>query len=334
MSNNEPDPNATHWPEATSEVPLEPVTRVIYASRCDVQGPVLEEMRRIRDHALINNGPHEIRVALLYMCGWFVEWVEGAGEGIDALLQRVSTDPRHHGMKVIHRSLGRPRLFRPWIGSIVQSQESPLLFVRRVFAEEERYAKGESAEPASVWWHLCSPPAPDMPRPQGHNPRAMLVSAQGTQVFDLVEWLAHVKQRQLVRRRFAGGVEDAPDVESDYLDLPDIGKRGWRLIVKARKGLAMGMTHAFLPEYGVVVVLLDGSASRNRRILDRVLAACQQVHHSPVIVALGSAQCVSPELQELVERQGLPWVSAACASESPRLNELWQMLERALLKLD
>lgn len=333
MSISEPERTVTHWPDGTSEVPMEPVERVIFASMCDVQGPVLDEMRRIREHALGHNGPQGISVMLLNMCGWFVEWIEGPGPAVDALLVRVAQDTRHHGLKVIHRSFGRPRLFKPWIGSIVQSSESTRQFVQRVMAQLKRHNEGEEIEPAAVWWQLCAPSTPDMPRPHGHNPRVMLLSAQGTQVFDLLEWLARDKQRNLVRRRFAGGVDDAPDVESDYLDLPEHGPRGLRLIANARKGLAMGMPHAFLPEYAAVALLLDGSASRNRRIVERVLAACQQVHHSPVIVGLGSRSCVTPELQDLVERQGLPWLGAATEATEPNAAEQWRALEPALLQL-
>ena len=333
MSSPEPERSLTTWPDTGSEVPVEPLTRVIYTSLSDVQGPVLDEMRRIRDHALRNNAVQGIRVALLHLNGAFVEWIEGPEDGIDALLARVVDDSRHHGMKVVHRSFGRPRLFRPWIGSIVQSPESAKQFAQRVFKEAENHAKNESSEPATVWWRLSSPPALDMPRPWGRNPRAMMLSAQGHGVFELLAWVARDGQRSLVRRRFAGGADEAPDVESDYVDLPETGPKGWRLIANARKGLAMGMAHAFLPDYAAVVVVLDGSASRNQRILERVIAACHQVHHAPVIVGLGGQASVTGALQETVERQGLPWLAAPCASDTPGLSELWQALEPALLQL-
>jgi hypothetical protein len=312
-------------------MPLEPVARVIYTSLCDVQGPVLDEMRRIRDRALLNNASQEIRVALLYLGGAFVEWIEGPAQGIEVLLARVAGDPRHHGMTVIHRSSGRPRLFKPWIGTIVQSQDSSNQFAQRVFGEMERQAKTQPGEPVDVWLRLCAPTALDMPRPLGRNPRAMMLCAQGHGVFELLAWIARQEQRLLVRRRYAGGADDALDVESDYVDLPATGPRGWRLIANARKGLAMGMTHAFLPAYPAVVLLFGGSATRNQRIVERVLVACQQVHHSPCIIGLGSRSDVTPQLQALVERQGLPWLSAV--SEAAEPEALWQALEPALLQL-
>lgn len=333
MSSLDPVTPTTLWPDSGSEVPTGPVTRVIFTSLCDVQGPILDEMRRIRDRALNNNATQGIRVALLYLCGAFVEWVEGPEEGVDELLARVVDDPHHHAMKVVHRSIGRPRLYRPWIGSIVQSRESTKLFAQRVYQEIQRHAAAQVDEPAAVWWRLSSPPALDMPRPLGRNSRAMMLCAQGHGVFEMLAWVARQTQRTLVCRRFAGGADEAPDVESDYVDLPETGPFGWRLIANARKGLAMGMAHAFLPDYAAAVVVLNGSASRNQRLVDRVIAACQQVHHTPVIVALGASACVTAALQETAERQGFPWLAAPCASDNPGWSEQWNALEPALLQL-
>lgn len=334
MSNNELERASTNWPDGEAEVPIGPVVRVIYVSHCEVGGPVLNEMRRIRDNAVLNNRPHGIRVALLNMNGWFVEWIEGPTDGVDLLLARVASDKRHRELMVIHRSEGRPRLFRPWIGSIVQTLESDRQFNLRVHAQFERFNQGETVEPTAVWLRLCAPPAPDMPRPLGRHPLVMVLSAQGAQAFNFLEWLALNDQRTLVRRRFAGSADDAPDVESDYADFPDHGPRGVRLVANARKGLAMGMTHAFLPDFAAVVLMLDGSAGRNLRLVERLLIACLQVHHSPLIVGLGGDEQVSADIQQLVERRGMPWAAAISQSAKPDNAELWRALEPVLTRLD
>lgn len=334
MSSNASEKAPTFWPDGEAEVPTGPVVRVIYASRSEVRGPVLDEMRRIREHAVVNNGRHGIRVALLNMNGWFVQWIEGPNDGVDALLARVASDQRHHGLAVIHRSEGRPRLFRPWIGSIVQSADSDRQFAERVRAQLARFQEGEVVEPAAVWARLSAPPAPDMPRPHGSHPRVMLLSAQGARTFEFLAWLALHEQRTLVRRRFAGSADDVPDVESDYADFPEQGPRGLRLTANARKGLAMGMTHAFLPDCAAVVLLLDGSAERNQRLVERVLMACRQVHHSPLIVGWGGREQVSTEMQQGLERQGMPWIAAITDSAAPNHPELWGALAPVLIRLE
>lgn len=330
MSSTDPENAATHWPDSGSEVPLQAVSRLIYASLSKVDGPVLDEMRRIRDHAVVHNDAAGLRVALLHMSGWFVEWIEGPEAGIRALLDRVAQDPRHQGLQVVHHSLGRPRLFRPWIGAIVQGDEGPTAFARRLFALQDRQVRQAGLEPSSVWLRLCSPPAPDMPVPGGTFPRVMMLSAQGAQAFELLQTVAVHHQRPLVRRRFAGAASDARDVESDYLDLPAVGTAGWRVIANARKGLAMGMTHAFLPDHAAVVVLMGEDPERNQRVTERVLAACRQVHHAPVFIGLGTHEHVTPALQELVERQGLPWLAALCPLRRPDVLDLWAALQPVL----
>lgn len=334
MSSIESERATTYWPDGDAEVPTGPLARVVYVSRSEVQGPVLEEMRRIRDRAVVNNWAHGIRVALMSMNGWFVQWFEGQKEGVEGLLHRVSGDSRHRGVTVIHRSEGQPRLFRPWIGSIVQSTESDRMLDLRVQTQLERYKRGDVVEPSAVWLHLSAPPAPDMPRPHGHNPRVMVLSAQGAWAFNFLEWLTLREQRTLVRRRFAGSVDDAPDVESDYADFPEVGPRGVRLVANARKGLAMGMTHAFLPDYAAVVLMLDGSEGRNQRLVERVLAACRQVHHNPLIIGLGGHGQASPDLSEQLQRQGVPWVAALTPGEEPDQAQLWDALKPVLERLN
>ena len=52
MSNEAPERIETDWPDGEAEVPTGPVVRLIYASRSAVHVSVLDEMRRIRDHAV------------------------------------------------------------------------------------------------------------------------------------------------------------------------------------------------------------------------------------------------------------------------------------------
>lgn len=327
------DPDNTDWPDSGTELSRQDLGRLIYASICQVDGPVLDEMRRIRDHAVINNQTHNIRVALMHRCGWFVEWIEGPPDGIRTLMERVSLDERHRSLRVVHESMGKPRLFKPWIGSIAEATESTGEFARRVMALHERHAKGRGYEPASVWRSLCSPLPGHVEvaaAREGVYQRVMLMSAARTDAFDLLRWLAAHEKRKVVHRRFAGAARDALDVESDYLDLPSQAVAGRRLIANARKGLAMGMTHAFLPDYAAVVIVLDTDAGRNEHLLERLLTACQHVAHQPVIVGLGADSWFSDPLRSATEARGLRWVEARTGERAFDFATQWWALKRAL----
>lgn len=333
MSSVLQDSGNTDWPDSGSEPSRQDLGRLIYASICQVDGPVLDEMRRIRDHAVVNNQAHDIRVALMHRCGWFVEWIEGPPDGIQALMERVALDSRHRSLRVVHESVGKPRLFKPWIGSIAEATESTGEFARRVMALHERHQKGKGYEPASVWRSLCSPLPGHVEvaaASEGSYQRVMLMSAARTDAFDLLRWLATREKRAVVHRRFAGAARDALDVESDYLDLPQQAAAGRRLIVNARKGLAMGMTHAFLPDYAALVIVLDTDAERNEHLLDRLLRACQHVAHQPVIVGLGADSWFSDSLRSATEARGLRWVEARTGDRAHDMATLWWALKRVL----
>ena len=53
----------------------------------------------------------------------------------------------------------------------------------------------------------------------------------------------------------------------------------------------------------------------------------------PVIVGLGTHDTVTPDLQELVERQGLPWMSAISPQRQPEPLDLWGALQPVLARL-
>lgn len=333
MALPEQDPDQTHWPDSGSDLSSLDVGRLIYASISAVDGPVLEEMRRIRDHAVLHNKTHNIRVALMHRCGWFVEWIEGPPAGIQELLGRVTLDERHRSLKIVHESVGKPRLFKPWIGSIAEPNESTGEFARRVMALHERHIRGKGYEPASIWRSLCSPLPGHVEvaaAREGLYQRVMMMSAARTDAFALLHWVARHMERPVVHRRFTGAARDALDVESDYVDLPDQAAQGRRLIANARKGLAMGMTHAFLPDYAAVVIVLDADAQRNEHLLERTLTACQQVHHQPAIIGLGANGHFSDTLRSTVEARGLRWHEARTGEREPDMSEQWWALKQAL----
>lgn len=313
----------------------EPVLRVIYSSISRLYGPVLAEMRRIRDQASRHNGPDGIRVALLHKSGYFVQWAEGPPVAVERLLERVTTDTRHHGLRVLHRSLGRRRLFMPWIGAIVQSDEVPAVMAARIrrmtqALNDDRLGK----EPAQVWAWLCAPPQPDMPRPGGAGLRVMLLSARGRHSFDLLRWVAEHYRRPIVSRRFAAAADDVPDVASDYLDLPhDDMPGGLRLVAHARHSLTMGVAHAFLPDHRAVVIRLDDDIERNRQLLGRLIGVCEQVQHRLPILGLGHPHSGQDILAAQARAMGHEWMDVTVPPGLASEADHWAYLSSALRQL-
>lgn len=327
------DSQASAWPENDGHA-SEPVLRLIYASVSRLQGPVLSEMRRIRDQAARRNAPEGVRVALLHKAGWFVQWAEGPESAIERLIERVSADSRHHGLLVLHRSVGRRRLFKPWIGALVQGDDVPSVMASRVRRLARSQQLHPSREPAQLWALLCAPPQWDMPRPGGARLRVMLLSARGRQAFDLLRWLSERYRRPLVARRFAASADDVPDVASDYLDLPaDEVPGGLRLIAQARQSLSMGVAHAFLPDHAAIVLWLDGADEHNRLLTERLLSVCDQVQHRPAIVGLGAPQAWQSGLSEQVQAMGHLWLEAPVEPGTVSAAHHWSSLAPVLTRL-
>lgn len=304
------DDSSSGWLTSLPALQPEWVGRLMYASLCNLQGAVFDELMRIRDHAMKRNLADGLHVALLYQSGWFVEWIEGPEQGIKALMQRVVRDTRHRGLKVVHTSEGPRRLLEPWSSAIVTAHEAPTDFARRVVAMRDARLTSAAIEPAAVWRRLSTPllnPGAEEQDRDDRFQRLMVVSARGTESFDLVRWLGQSARVEVVHRRFAGSRPDALDVGCDYVDLP--AGEGWRrVIAMARNGLQLGLTHAFLPDYAVVVLLLDAVPQRNIQLLDKLLRACQRVQHLPALVAVGPAGWHLPEMAARAQASGMVWL--------------------------
>lgn len=309
------DSMTSNWQDSAVAVPGKDVDRRMYASQSNLEGPVFAEMHRIRDHALQRNVADEVHVALLHQSGWFVEWMEGPPAGVHAVMGRVARDARHRGMRQLHSSHGPRRLTEPWSMAIVQTNESPTDFASRVMTLHEEYHKGLATDTATVWRRLSTPlthPGAAEKAVSDRFQRVMVCSARGTDSFDMVHWLGHRHDAEVVHRRFAGSRADRLDVATDYVDL-DSGTVVRRVIAMARNGLDIGLTQAFLPDYSHVILLLSGDGTRDGNLMQRLVAACERLAHRPVVVGVGPLSCEHAKLQQVAHRGGLVYLDCNLA---------------------
>lgn len=305
--------------------------RLMYASLCTVKTSVFDEMQRIRAHALKRNVADDVHVALLYQSGWFVEWMEGPSKGVHAVMARVARDTRHRQIRLLHSSHGRRRLSEPWSMAITQTQELPTDFARRVMEMREHHRLGQELDPAAVWRRLSTPLTHPGAREQAlndHFQRVIVVSAQGTDSFDLVRWLGQSQEAEVVHRRFAGARDDMLDVATDYVDV-DTGAVVRRVIAMARNGLQIGLTQAFLSDYSHAVLLLSGDAERDHQLMVRMVAACEQQPRRPVLLGVGSPACKHAELRRLAHKGGLVYLDCERGPDDG-VSAVWAATEPAL----
>lgn len=322
------------------------VTRVVYASQSRVQGPVYSEMERIRACAVRHNEPAGVHTALAHQSGWFLQWKEGPEDAVRQIMERVLSDPRHHGARVLHRSQGPRLLPGVWTMSIVQCQDSAAEFQARVDQVESVRMQGLQYAPATVWRMLSTPlrhACADRQDEPSVFRRVLVCSAGASESFALVQHLAHWGRQPIVRRRFAG--PQTLDVGSDYTDLP-APHGAVRVVAMARNGLNLGLTRALLADYSLIVLWGCGIDARDQELLDRMVAACSALPSPPAILGVGVSAPAHRALFLAAHRAGMIYLDGPAAEDPdtvwsavreqlnvlrPAANGLWRQSDNALL---
>ena len=291
------------------------IARIVYASRASIEGPVYAEMERIRASALRHNEPKGVSTALLHQSGWFVQWKEGPGDAVLELMERVRCDRRHHAMRIVHASLGPRLLDGPWSMAIVQCGEDPADMGERVERLRRDVLAGRRHSPPAVWRQLSTPLSHPGYRSQADPDafqRVLLCSAHGMASFAIVAYLAAGNGQQVVHRRFAGPRD--LDVGTDYADIR-CGDRVLRVIAMARRGLALPITRAFLPDYSHVLLLLSGDAVADIGLLRRVAGALAGLDPAPAVVGLGTSAAHQQALVPLARELALDYEAVVVPGE-------------------
>ncbi|HSV34823.1 MAG TPA: BLUF domain-containing protein [Ramlibacter sp.] len=308
------------------------MARIVYASQAAVSGSVYAEMERIRAAAVRHNEPMGVNTALLYQAGWFVQWKEGPGEALLRLMDRVAADPRHHSMRIVHSSRGPRLLAGPWSMAIVQCADDPAHMARRVMHLRRSMEAGLQYAPPAVWRQISTPmehPGAARQADPDAFQRVLVCSAAGSTSFELVRWLSRQTRQQVVHRRFAGPRD--LDVGTDLVDFAE-EDRMLRVIAMARKGLALPLTRAFIPDYSHLLLLLCGEADRDLALLHKVALACGGLVSPPVLLGVAQDPAAHAEPFAMAHRLGLIYLQcqanphdseAAWAAAHPLL-ALWR----------
>jgi hypothetical protein len=286
-----------------------PVRILIYASRSNLIGPVFGQMESIRAVVARRNIALGLGTALLHQSGWFVQWVEGPAEAVQQVIDRVAADPRHGAMHVVHDAVAPRQLHDSWSMAVVQADELPDDFGRRVAALLHDRERGLHHAPAAVW-RLLSTPLGHAGAQAHDDPnlfcRTLVCAADFDESFDLVRWLGGRHRVDVVRRRFAG--VDTPDVATDYVDFADAGLVH-RVIAMARNGIRIGLTRAFLADYGCIVLVRGGDAKRDAQLLEMLCAACDGLLHRPVLLGVGADAASHEPLRRMARGRAMHYLN-------------------------
>lgn len=86
-----------------------------------------EQLRSIHEAALTLNGLDGISGLLLFNGTHFLQWIEGAPDAIDELIERLRRDPRHSGLEIRDERMSDERFFGGWSMKLVRVRSNFLL---------------------------------------------------------------------------------------------------------------------------------------------------------------------------------------------------------------
>jgi hypothetical protein len=212
--------------------------------------------------------------------------------------------------------------------AVVQSHEPVSEIARRVDRLKAELDRRIQYSPQTVWRRISTPmrhPGAALQAQPDAFQRVLVCAAEGMASFYLVHWLGRHHSEEVVHRRFSGAYD--LDVGSDYVDFNHDG-RVLRLIAMARKGLALPLTRAFLPDYSHVVLLLSGNNERDTALAQRVAQACSSLATPPTLLGVARDAGGHNEMFALARRCGLCYVGTHCDTADDV--QTWQAIEPLL----
>jgi hypothetical protein len=287
--------------ETTGDRPAE-VTRVICASISQVEGSVMDELLKIRNHNCGPDAAPPVRGALLYSRGWFVLWLEGDQAEVDAVIRKAAIDPRNAHQKEIHRSVGAPTLTEPLTLVATQGAEGPGAFGRRVYYFRKQWQQGLIQHPAAIWQYLSAPcTASDLHECQPDRHIA-LVSAEANGPIDLLRKLGEQFGSEVVYQRFARGMSHTSDVGVSYVDLPISGEV-CRVQLLSRRALPHRMVRQTLVGTDSLVMLLGGRPAPAIELASAVAACVATLPTPPAICLVSDSDEIAATIGDMLRQQ-------------------------------
>jgi hypothetical protein len=236
------------------------------------------------------NQARGLRSAFLSTSGWFFEWYEGTAAAVDKALEVSRADPRHHKLRVLHRSLGGPVLTECLQIVATHGGEKPTDVARRLDSLQREQVAEAPAQPGQFWAQLAAP----LRLPGGHPPgcsmvrrHVVVVASEHAESIDLVRSLADRFAAKVTYQRYATGTPGSADVGAAYVDLPGTGQTT-RLHALSRRSLAYPMVRLCLGQLHGMVLLLGERVEHARALGRDAVALLRALGGQPTLRLAGS----------------------------------------------
>jgi hypothetical protein len=278
------------------------VTRAVCASLSRAEGSVMDQLLALRNEVC---APERMRVhyALLYTSGWFLLWVEGSDEAVDAALQRAARDKRNEHQKLLHRSRGPAALHERIVVATTQTPLRPSQFARWVMHMKDH---GRKLQPADIWNRMGAPCLIDPDRTPCTRPAQQfaLVTADD---HGPVEQLRKVGERcgsPVIYQRFGVARRHSPDLGTAYVDIPgEYGPARVRLL--SRKALSQAGVRRSMPAVDGLVLLVGARPAPAIELAAHIADTVKSAEQPPPVWLVGPPGEPTDACARLLERSGV-----------------------------
>ncbi|MGL4575362.1 MAG: BLUF domain-containing protein [Burkholderiaceae bacterium] len=263
---------------------------LVYISRSQVQGDIMRELVQIEAQACKHNTAHHIRGALIYMGGFFMQWLEGPLPALQTLNERLQRDPRHSDYHVLLFDAHEPVLADDWMVCVAKRTETAEDVRARADAVVLRSRSGGWSAADLVRGLVKPADAPNNQREAGpfRYTRVCVVATNSIWPSALVRHVADTAQIKRISRTWfnAPAVPDEAAL-CEYVDIPL--RKGTHMRLSCISGwMVQSSLFELLNQQTQVLAMLFRSASPAETLAfaQKILATASMRSIQPVVIGV------------------------------------------------
>jgi hypothetical protein len=304
----------------------------VYISRSRIEGDVPRELVRIQAQARANNAAHGIHGALVYIGGFFIQWLEGPQAALATLRERLKLDPRHSDFYELLFAPQPPVLVDSWILSVAKRTEPYEELKSRARLLVARSRKGH--------WTACDlmrrmlKPADVTQTIDGNtfrHSRVCVLASNPIWPSALMRHIADIAQLPRISRTWFS-LPATPDEAAlcEYVDVPQLQGASMRISCMSGWLAQSPLFELFNQEVQVLALLFrTGSAAATLEYAKSILDTRSMQATRPALIGVFSpkADAVAGIFQDYAREQG--YASSVVFSHLAEPTAVWEAIRKA-----
>ena len=253
------------------------------AALARLEGSPMDFLLKIRNDLVAEIPAGSAKYAIQYTSGWFVVWVEGRDEIVDAAVERARAELGSSQKLLLHRSIGAPTLHDRVIVATTQTPLTGTEFAQWVMHMRD---VGTSMEPAQIWGRLGAPCLIDQKLGTPPRHQFAVIAADDHGPVDQLRRLSERFRSPIVYQRFGVAQMRMPDMGTAYVDLPgDDGAA--RVRVLSGRAMERASVRNAMPQVEALVVIVGKRPLAMAELARNIAKAADRAGHVPQLWLAG-----------------------------------------------